>query len=175
MGALERWFWSEETGQAFAVCASCRFPLLETDSPWLVNKDYAGGECVREYAVCQGCRDRLAAEVSEESKAEVRKFLETCIDWEARVEEFMRRPDGYRIAACVSCRQPRGELDAFGISAMFDSGGNLVTGPLPLLMCGVCAGRMTAGLCGESREAWRRFLERCFGDSAGGTGGWGMF
>lgn len=148
---------------AFSHCVSCRVPLLEIDAPWLVNKDYFRDECVLEYAVCQGCRDRMSGSISEESKTAVRLFLENEIDWEERVAEFMIQPDPVeRFTRCIACRTPRGLTDGFAISALFDSGGNLVTGPLPLLICRNCVDRMTALLSDQSRELWRRFLEEHF-------------
>lgn len=163
MRSVDEWLCSEETGVAFSHCVSCRVPLLEIDAPWLVNKDYFRDECVLEYAVCQPCRNRLGEGISEESKASVREFLENEIAWEDRVAEFMLQHDpAARFSHCIACRTPRELTDGFAISALFDSGGKLVTGPLPLLICRNCVDRMTALLSARSRESWRRFLEEHF-------------
>lgn len=163
MRSVDEWLSSEETGLPFSVCVSCRLPLLEIDAPWLINKDYFREECVLEYAVCQPCRDRVAARISEGSKAAVRGFLEREIDWDARVAEFMASPDlEERFSKCIACRTPRGEMDGFGISALFDSGGNLVTGPLPLLICRSCIARMTGLLSEQCRGVWKQFLSEHF-------------
>jgi hypothetical protein len=156
---MDEWLASEETGESFTHCLCCKVPLVEIDAPWLVNKEILGGECVLEYAICQPCRDELTNRLSEESKEGVREFLEREIDWEARLQEFMLSHElTERFAACIACRSPRSELDSFGISALFDSGGELVTGPLPLLICGSCIARMTASLSEQSREIWRKFM-----------------
>jgi hypothetical protein len=163
MRSVDDWFCSEETGEAFTHCLSCRVPLLEIDAPWLVNKDYFRDECVLEYAICQPCRDRTSEGISEESKKALRNFLETEIAWEERVAEFMDSPDpAARFSHCIACRMPRGLTDGFAISGLFDSGGKLVVGPLPLLICRSCIDRMTALLSEPSREVWRRFLEAHF-------------
>lgn len=160
---MDQWLCSEETGEAFSHCVSCRVPLLETDAPWLVNKDYFRGECVLEYAVCQPCRDRVSLAISEHSKAAVRRFLETEIDWEARIAEFMASADPLeRFSRCIACSTPRELMDGFAVSAAFDSAGNLVTGPLPLLICRNCVGRMTENLSDQSRELWKQFLAENF-------------
>jgi hypothetical protein len=79
------------------------------------------------------------------------------------MREFMLSLDSTeRFGACIACRTPREELAGFGISALLDSGGSLVTGPLPLLICQPCIGRMTAGLSDRSREVWRKFLAENF-------------
>lgn len=175
MRTMNEWLESEETGAAFSHCLRCRFPLLEVDAPWLVNKEFAHGECVLEYAVCQPCRDAVTAELSEESKQSVRLFLEQEIDWDERLREFMLSHDAtVRFDACISCRTPREQLAGFGLSALFDSGGMLVTGALPLMICQPCITRMTAGLSDASRDVWRRFLADHFA-SPPDESGFGLF
>jgi hypothetical protein len=171
MRTMDEWLGSEESGERFSHCLCCKLPLVEIAEPWLVNKEFARGECVLEYAICQPCRDRVTDELSEESKEAVRGFLEREIDWEARMREFMLAHDpAERFGACVACRTPREELAGFGVSALFDSGGSLVTGPLPLLVCQPCIGRMTAGLSDQSRAVWRKFLTENFAGPPGDSG-----
>jgi hypothetical protein len=163
MRTVNEWLFSEETGVPFSHCIHCRFPLLELDVPWLINKEYLGGECILEYAICQPCRDVVSARFSEESKAAVRHFLEKEIDWEARVADFMMSHEPVeRLNACVACRTPRNETEGFSISALCDAGGKLVIGPLPLLICRDCVSRMTASFSEASREVWNRFLAEHF-------------
>jgi hypothetical protein len=163
MSGTDQWLESEETGGDFSHCIGCKLPLAEVAAPWLVNKEFHRGECVQEYAICQPCRDRVSDQLSEESKESVRNFLEHQIDWEERVREFMLSHEtSGRFDACIACRTPRGELDGFGISALFDAGGHLVTGPLPLLICRGCIARMTAELSPESRGVWKKFLAEHF-------------
>ena len=163
MRMMDEWLGSEETGEPFSHCLCCKLPLVEIAEPWLVNKEFASGECVLEYAICQPCRDRVTDALSEESKEAVRGFLEREIDWDARMREFMLSHDPTeRFGACIACRTPREELAGFGVSALFDSGGALVTGPLPLLVCQPCIGRMTTGLSDGCREVWRKFLAENF-------------
>ena len=163
MRTIDEWLGSEETGGAFTHCLCCKVPLVEIDAPWLVNKEFARGECVLEYAICQPCRDLVTDELSDDSKEAVRYFLEKEIDWDERVKEFMLSHElTERFDGCIAGRTPRVKLAGFGISALFDSGGSLVTGPLPLLICQPCIGRMTASLSDDSREVWRNFLVKNF-------------
>lgn len=163
MRTIDEWLGSEETGEPFTHCLCCKIPLVEIDASWLVNKEIAHGECVLEYAICLPCRDLVTERLSEESKESVRNFLEQEIDWDARMREFMLSHDlTERFSACIACRTPRAEMKGFGLSASFDSGGSIVEGALPLLICQPCIGRMTASLSEKSREVWRDFLERNF-------------
>jgi len=171
MRSLAEWMNSEETGEPFSHCLCCKLPLVEIDAPWLVNKEFARGECVLEYAVCQPCRDGVAGQFSEESKEAVRQFLEKEIDWDERTKEFMLSHDlTERFDSCIACRTRREELEGFGISALFDSGASLITGALPLLICQPCIGRMTANLSGQSREVWKTFLAEHFAGPPGDHG-----
>jgi len=157
------WLQSEETGDVFSHCVHCRLPLLEIDVPYLVTKEYRRNECIMEYALCQHCRDELAAGFSEASKLAVRQFLECEIDWDTRVKEFMLDDTlQRRIAACVACRKPRADTESFMLSALFDSGGELVTGPLPLILCGDCTARLVAELSPATLDAWRAFIDQHF-------------
>ncbi|GAA5127101.1 hypothetical protein JIN84_09120 [Luteolibacter yonseiensis] len=175
MRTVDDWLASEETGEAFSHCVRCRLPLVEIAEPWLVNKEIMGGECVLEYAVCQPCRDAVTAEFSEESKKSVRDFLEKEIDWDERLMEFMASHDATdRFESCIACLTPRRVLEGYGLSALFDSGGKLVLGPLPLLICLPCVGKMTASLSDASRSVWRRFLEKNFDGPPGDAGFPGM-
>jgi hypothetical protein len=165
MRRLEEWFASEETGEAFRHCVSCRLPLLEIDAPWVVNKDYQRGECVLEYAICHPCRDRMSADIPEATKAAIRGFLEREIDWPARFAEFFTaESELIRFERCIACRSPRESLEGFAVSALFDGEGHAVIGSLPLLICRGCYSRMTSLLCDKGRAAWQRFLAEHFDD-----------
>ncbi len=178
MRSIRQWLRCEESGGPFTHCVRCRLPLREIAAPWLVNKDYHREECVLEYAICQPCRDVMSAEFSEESKESVRDFLEKEVDWEERQKEFMlMHDDAERLEACISCRKGRGECEGYSISSLFDSDGNLVTGPLPLMICNGCVARIMAGVSEDSRAVWRQFVADHFdGPPDGdGTDGFGIF
>jgi hypothetical protein len=176
MRSIHDWLCSEETGEAFHHCVRCKFPLLEIAVPWLVNKEFHRGECTLEYAICQSCRDAVTHGFSEESKAAVRGFLEREIDWESRLGEFMRMHDLVeRFDSCVVCAAARDGMDGYGISALFDAGGHLVEGSLPLLICRPCIVRMTASLSAASLETWKRFLDRHFDGPPDDDGARGFF
>lgn len=172
---MSKWLKSEETGHDFCSCIHCRMPLVELDAPWLVNKEYVGSECVMEYAICQRCRDEVASGFSEESKRGVQQFIEREIDWQERLGEFMQmHAVEERFAQCIACRAERDGLRRFAISAQFDSGGELTVGPLPLLLCGECVERMTAGLSEQTREVWKRFVGEHFAAPPSDSGFPGM-
>lgn len=179
MPGIDDWLRCEESGAPFTHCIHCKLPLLEISEPWLVNKDYHRGECTLEYSICKPCRDETTALLSEDSKEAVRVFLESEIDWVSRLQEtMMMHDDAQRFEACVACREKRADVGGFAISALYDAEGHLITGPLPLLICHSCVGRMTARLSNESRAVWRQFIAEHFagppGEYEGSEGGFGL-
>jgi len=153
------WLLSLETGEPFRHCIHCRLPLDEIDASWLVNKEYRRGECIREYAICQRCREDAATIIPNACLHAVREFLETEIDWRARAEELQQEDsiEGH-LARCIRCHTPREALDGFSLSAQFDSHGRLMRGPLPLILCNDCSAHLRERLSPATLEAWQRFL-----------------
>ncbi|MFT3990660.1 MAG: hypothetical protein QM680_04545 [Luteolibacter sp.] len=163
MRNLDDWLNSEESAAPFTHCIHCKLPLLEIAEPWLVNKEYHREECILEYAICQPCRDQTTGRISAESKAAVCRFLENQIDWEERVRELLMMQDPCdRFAACIVCQTPRELLEGYSISVHFNAAGELIMGPLPLLICKSCTNQMMALLCEESRAVWKNFLSEHF-------------
>ncbi len=80
-----------------------------------------------------------------------------------------------RFVTCIFCRAQRADLEGFSLSALFDSGGKITEGPLPLLICRSCVIRMTAWLSEESRMIWRDFLAKYFEGPSNDSGFPGMF
>lgn len=163
MPQLKQWFDSVETDRPFETCQVCDQLLPLAADTWVVNKHYHRGECVMEYAVCEGCRDGVSGKFSESSKAAIRDFLENGIDWQERMEKWMllERPEE-RLARCVACDIPRSMTEGFTISAQFRQDGSLIDGALPLLMCSDCVAEVTASLSDESRKVWQDFVSEHF-------------
>jgi hypothetical protein len=163
MTELKKWFDSVETDRPFETCRVCDQLLPLAADTWVVNKHYHRGECIMEYAVCEGCRDGVSGKFSEASKAAIRSFLEGGINWEERLHEWMllERPEE-RLDSCVACRTPRDLMEGFTISAQFRHDCSLIDGALPLLMCSNCVAQVTASLSNESRKVWQDFVSEHF-------------
>jgi len=172
MHGLSPWLMSEETGEPFNHCIRCRLPLLEIDAQWLVTKNYRKEECTLEYAICEPCRNAISAGFSEASKTVVREFLATRFDWDTRIEETTME-DGWesRFSHCISCRTPREHMAGYSISALFDASGNLIEGPLPLLICDACTRDLSSRLAPEDLAVWNEFIATHF-EGPPGTEEW---
>ena len=158
---LDPWLLSAETGEPFTHCIHCKLPLVEIDSPWLVNKDFHKGECTLEYAICEGCREQTSEDFSEDSKKAVRNFLENEIPWEERLKTFVLDPEA-RFTNCVACDCPREHSDGYATSILLDPSGEIDYGPLPLLICSECVEQMSSRLSQATKDSWRRFLDEHF-------------
>ena len=159
-------FLSAETDRPFDRCIACALPLVETGEPWTVAKEFVRGECVFEYAICQPCRDRLAAEMSEESRANVARFLASEIDWTARLERLRDLPGDSPLDPwldhCAACGAGAAAVDSHGIAALFLPGGLIARGPLPIMLCGACSERVQGVLSKKTRDVWDRFVAEHF-------------
>ena len=163
MSKLLQWFDSLETDRPFETCKVCTQLLPLAADTWVVNKHYHRGECVMEYAVCEKCRDSVSNRFSESSKAAIRDFLETTIDWEHRLLEWMELDEPVeRLDNCVACRNPRDLAEGFTLSAHFRHDGTLIDGALPLLMCSNCVATITSSLSPQSRRTWQEFIAEHF-------------
>lgn len=139
MQQLAKWFDSIETEKPFDSCKICQNFLSETGGNWVVNKHYHRKECVLEYAICDHCRDEVSNSFSHDSKAAIREFLETKIDWQQRILEWSKLDQPIkRLDHCVACTMPREWMLGFTISAQFRNNGSLIEGALPLLLCSHC-------------------------------------
>lgn len=161
MPEFDPWLLSAETGKAFTHCIHCKLPLLEIDSPWLINKDFHKGECTLEYAICEGCREQTSEDFSDDSKRAVRNFLENEIPWEERLKTFVMDPDA-RMTNCVACDCPREHTEGYASSILLDPSGEIDFGPLPLLLCSGCVEQMSDQLSEATKDSWRRFLDEHF-------------
>ncbi|MFN4874654.1 MAG: hypothetical protein ACK5JP_12655 [Akkermansiaceae bacterium] len=163
MQRLAKWFDSIETEKPFDSCKICQNFLSETGGNWVINKHYHRKECVLEYAICVHCRDEVSNSFSHDSKAAIRDFLETKIDWQERILEWSKldRPIN-RLDHCVACTMPRECMLGFTISAQFRNDGSLIEGALPLLLCSHCISQITESLSPQSRNTWNQFITMYF-------------
>ncbi len=154
-----QWTDSDETGKPFSHCMRCKQTLGAEREPWLINKEYRNGECILEFAICQPCRLAVTNQLSVHSRETVRDFVEKEIEPGEPVAKPAREMDlTGRFEACVSCGRKREQLGGFGISALFDTRGPILAGPLPLLICQDCTAKMTSAISTHSREVWGKFL-----------------
>ena len=168
-------FNSLETGKPFEHCASCRLPLYErSDSegdlgivwkdvePYLVAKSFHKGECVFEYALCEGCRSNMSKDLSHASVKHMKEFFERKMDIEKRSQQLSGQTDPEAwLAKCATCDGERATSESYSIAALFHAG-SLMLGPYPACFCGKCEEEIQEGLSKETLGIWDDFIETNF-------------
>lgn len=155
-------FDSVEKDGPFARCLRCRADFIETGRTYFISKEFARGDCILEYAICDHCREEVAVELSEESRASVQRLLEEEVDWEGRLDRISGASDiSAWLGSCLFCDAPPDDQLGYGISGLFLNG-KALPGPFPAMICGSCAERMQQGLSRKTRDFWDRFSKDYF-------------
>jgi len=102
---------SDFLDRPFQTCIECSRPLLEGDVVYAIQKDYHGGECILEFAICLECMESMNGDWSEESRQSVEDFL---------ASHAILRAGGL---ACDLCGRPAEECeDDFAVAAIARGG-----------------------------------------------------
>lgn len=102
-------------------CLVCRAPLLEDGTQYLIEKAFARGEVIFEYALCLNCRAGLEGELSRRSLKLIAHYFEEHVDVAGRGRRLLQLPDeGVRpwLDHCLVKRtaiDPAGEFQVFAL------------------------------------------------------------
>lgn len=155
-------FDSVEEDGPFPRCLRCRADFIETGRSYFISKEFARGDCVLEYAICEQCRDEVSVELSEESRQHVQRLLEEEVDWDQRFERIYGATDiSAWLGNCLFCHSLPDDQRGYGISGLFLNGLPM-PGPFPAMICGNCAERMQSVLSKKTRDFWDRFSKEYF-------------
>lgn len=129
---------------------------------YIINQSYVGEECVFEFAMCLDCREKINAQLSEKSRVAMFDFIHDHADMESRQSELgiNSETDAY-IEQCITCSKQRSESPGYTLGAMF-SGGHLLKGPFPMLICCECEAKMAETISDETRDIWDKFIAEHF-------------
>ena len=154
-------FNSHETGTAFTHCCDCNCELTDA-SFHIVNQSYSGSECIFEFAMCYSCREKLNAQLSEESRVAVFDFMHDNTDMEKREKSLGNNSETEAyIEHCVTCNKPRKEAAGYTLGAMFVDQ-TILKGQFPILICDTCELELSEKISDETRDVWDKFIEENF-------------
>ncbi|MEZ6126206.1 MAG: hypothetical protein R3C49_24015 [Planctomycetaceae bacterium] len=181
-------FWSAYSGRPFVHCLECDVPLLES-SAYIVQKRIVAGETVFEMAVCNGCREEMVKQYSEETRQNISNFIRQ------QVQESLRREEGGLtlsdllevreiedpeegaqllkecLEQCVVCGKPRSACHRYSLSGLCRSDEIIAqVSPFartPMLICETCGQGMASLISQQTRDSWDRFMEKHFGGPPG--------
>lgn len=156
-------FYSAETGQPFGKCISCNCELGGDGTAYLIEKGFVKGETAFEYAMCFGCHQGLATELSPASMKRIEHYFGERIDLVNRRKEIVERdPANWEewISHCVLSGKPLG--DEYQIYGQCD-GGDLLLAYLPYAICGEELENIAQILSKETRERIDDFVDDFLG------------
>jgi hypothetical protein len=155
-------FHSFETSSAFNSCCDCGCELLVSAQTYMIQKSFSKGECVLEFALCYSCKEKLDQQISAESKEAIYDFLFDNSDvlkqsqGEYSFDEAMQQ-----IEVCLTCNKERKDCEGYTYSGLF-VGTQLVTGPLPMMICEECQGELAENLSDHTRNVKEKFYAENF-------------
>lgn len=159
-------FQSLERDGPFDKCINCERPLLEEGVTYLIERAFKGAEPIIELAMCLECHDRLAEELSEESRARMMEFMKNRVDHKARNKKLAKLPNVGEVeswlseciltgAAASDCQ----ERQIYGLCL----GDQMILDQLPFMISGAGIEDMTK-LLSEKTKGWMRdFMDKNFG------------
>ena len=161
MNEIPEPFHSFETDAPFTECCDCGCELIKSAQMYMVQKNYSGNECVMEYALCSGCKDKLDEQMSDKSK-------EALFDFLFDHAEMVEAPDDYttddamaQIEECLTCGKERSKCRGYSYSGLF-VGTTLVPGPMPMMICDQCQEKVADDLSEQTKDVRDKFYEENF-------------
>ena len=177
-------FWSEYSGEPFLKCIDCEVPLVESNL-YVVQKRFVAGEAVFEMAMCERCRDKMAAEYSEETRENISAWITEHMqkafvddlpdDGEDSkmivVSQIEDEEQGEALISkcmdhCLVCEKPRAECHRYSLAGLCQDA-QLVAqmtpiSRTPLMICSDCEEGMSHLVSKKTRDAWDRFVDEHF-------------
>lgn len=176
-------FWSEYSSEPFLKCVDCDVPLAEANV-YVVQKRFVAGEAVFEMAMCERCRNKLAAEYSEETQKNISAWISEHL--KKGYENSDSDDEGSRLVIvtpiedqeegesllkecmdqCLVCEKPRSECHRYSLAGLCQDEQLVVQmspqSRTPLMICSDCEEGMSHLVSQATRDAWDRFVEEHF-------------
>lgn len=125
---------------------------------YIVNKSYAGTECVFEFAMCFGCREAMNAKLSEKSRVAMFDFMHDNANMEERQEKLGNDSDTEAyMENCLTCGKDRKDAAGYTSGAMFTNT-EIIKGPFPMIICDQCELTLSETVSEETRDVWDKFV-----------------
>ena len=166
-------FRQDPTQSLHTRCVMCEKELIESNSPYLIEKSYvkplgmAVYETLFEYAICMDCAVQMRAQMSRESLQRMDSFMA-----EGLAHDHRQLPDDFEEAAmvdqwlqhCALSGQPIEALTEYQMIAVCQ-GDQMMVSPdeahqrMPIVIGGPAIAELTELLSPETREEMDRFRD----------------
>lgn len=163
-------FYAEETGQPFSTCLHCSCSLLDTQTPYLIEKafrtyqPYASTDLVFEYAICLACFDTIWDTFSEASRQHLDAYFNDQVDPLARAQTLLEQQPldvNHWVSHCFIKGTPATALTEYQLMAV-GVGDLLVLSHVPCLIGGEALDEITTLLSKETRDELGGFMRDFF-------------
>jgi hypothetical protein len=120
-----RWVPIPETFQSlqydglFTKCIECERELLDGSCLYWIERVFRGTEPIFEMAMCMTCREKIAEELSEDSRMRINAYVEERLDVEMRHTETQQWPDDQLdlwLERCALTKRPLAECRTYQIA-----------------------------------------------------------
>lgn len=162
-------FHSLESDGLFEKCLKCEVELLNSGSPYLIERVFVQQEPIVEYAMCEACVLESQAELSAESRQAVTDYMLSNIDVGQRLERLSEwAEDGGENASelmdrCLVSGTPASESREKQIAAWCLGDRMRVDHVFPLMISGVAIEELN-GVLSEKTKGW---IDDFVGDNFG--------
>lgn len=188
-GSIPKPFWSEYSGKPFIKCIDCSVPLPECNT-YAIQKRFVAGEAIFEMAMCERCREKMAAEFSEETRQNIANYIreqfqkldaansDETADTDdpislatIEVRQIEEAEEGQKLLEqcmdfCVMCGAKRAECHRYSLMGLCRDDEIVVQvtpfGRTPLMICEKCESGTSELVSKQTRDSWDRFMEKHF-------------
>lgn len=157
------------TGEHFERCISCDTYLLESGTPYLIEKavkkypGYQATDVLFEYAMCMNCAAKMRQELSSESLQRIQQYFEQKVNFYDRLEDLEGCNDPQQwLSHCIITGKPIHTLDEYQLLA-YCEGKQLQFSGMPYMISGQAADEMTHLLSNKTIGEINRFIDENFG------------
>ena len=154
-------FHSLETDDEFKTCCDCGCELIDSAQMYMIQKSFSKDECVMEFALCHACKEKLDAQISDESKEAIYDFLFDHTEMANPSVNCSHEDSMKQIKECLTCGKARQACQSYTYSGLF-LGKHLVTGPMPMMICDDCQGKMAEKMSEHTKDVKDKFYEENF-------------
>ena len=167
---IPKLFYSTETEKPFSHCISCEKYLLQSQSPYVIEKaikqypEYNTTDVIFEYAMCLDCYQNINASLSAESKTSIEKYFSENVNLSGRRKSLIKNEDlsiEKWTSNCIIKGTPIKELAEYQIACQCDSEYLLFTN-MPFIIGNLALDEMMQLLSNKTIGEIRGFYDKFF-------------
>ena len=167
---IPKLFYSTETEKPFSHCISCDKYLLQSQSPYVIEKaikqypEYKTTDVIFEYAMCMDCYLNINESLSTESKTSIEKYFIENVDLNERRKSLIKNQDlsiEKWTSSCIIKGTPIKELTEYQIACQCD-GEYLLFTNMPFIIGNLALDEMMQLLSNKTIGEIRGFYDKFF-------------